>query len=155
MLSLNRDRSFLGILQTVLQDLHFSLKLFFSNPKFALVAVFTLGLGIAVNATVFSWIDRVLLHPYPGVDTHRLALIETVTLTRESVLLTLPGMVVGIAVAIVVLRFFGSMLVGVSPTDPLTFGAAAVFLIVVSLLASYLPARRALRIDPIVALRCP
>src|ERR1700756_170545 len=88
MLSLNKDRSFLHILQTVLQDLHFSLKLFFSNPKFALVAVFTLGLGIAVNATVFSWIDSVLLHPYPGVDTHRLALIETVTLSGEHLVTT-------------------------------------------------------------------
>jgi len=45
--------------------------------------------------------------------------------TRESVLLTLPGLVVAIAVAIVALRFFGSMLVGVSPTDPPTFAGAA------------------------------
>jgi predicted permease len=88
MLSLNRDRSILGILQTVLQDLRFALKLFFSNPKFALVAVFTLGLGIAVNATVFSWIDSVLLHPYPGVDTRGMALIETVTLSGEHLVST-------------------------------------------------------------------
>ena len=88
MLSLNRDRSILGILQTVLQDLRFALKLFFSNPKFTLVAVFTLGLGIAVNATVFSWIDSVLLHPYPGVDTRGMALIETVTLSGEHLVST-------------------------------------------------------------------
>lgn len=81
----------------------------------------------------------------------RLKVLQLVT--RESVLLTMPGLLVGIAVAIVAVRFFGSMLVGVSPTDPLTFAAAAVFLIAVSLLASYVPARRALRIDPIVALR--
>ena len=73
---------------------------------------------------------------------------------RESLLLTLPGLVVGFGTALVALRFAGSMLVGVSPTDPLTFAAAAVFLIAVALLASYLPARRALRIDPITALRC-
>jgi ABC-type antimicrobial peptide transport system permease subunit len=74
--------------------------------------------------------------------------------TRESVLLTLPGLALGIAGALVALRFFGSMLVGVSPTDPLTFLGASVFLIAVALLASYLPARRALLIDPMIALLC-
>jgi putative ABC transport system permease protein len=74
--------------------------------------------------------------------------------SRESVLLTLPGLLLGIAAALVALRFFRSMLVGVSPTDPLTFVGAALFLIGVALLASYLPARRALRIDPMIALRC-
>ena len=74
--------------------------------------------------------------------------------TRQSVLLTLPGLMLGIVAAVVALRFFRSMLVGVSPTDPLTFVGAAVFLIVVALLASYIPARRALQIDPMIALRC-
>lgn len=60
----NKDRSFVGFLQTVLQDLRFSYKLLTSNPKFMLVAILTLGLGMAVNATVFSWVDTVLLHPY-------------------------------------------------------------------------------------------
>jgi len=87
-----------------------------------------------------------------ALGASRLRVLQLVT--RESVLLTLPGLFVGIVVAIVTGRFFGSMLVGVSPTDPLTVAGAAVFLIAVSMLASYLPARRALRIDPIVALRC-
>jgi hypothetical protein len=84
------DRPFLpNILQTVLQDIRFSVRFFTSNPKFALVAAFTLALGIAVNATVFSWIDSVLLHPYPGVtDTRGLALIETVTLSGEHLVAT-------------------------------------------------------------------
>lgn len=77
------------ILQTLPQDIRFSVRFFTSNPKFALVAMFTLALGIAVNATVFSWIDSVLLHPYPGVtDTRGLALIETVTLSGEHLVAT-------------------------------------------------------------------
>lgn len=71
-------------LQTLYQDVRFSFKVSASNPKFTLVAVVTLALGIAVSATVFSWIDTVLLHPYSGVkDTQGLALIETVTLSGE------------------------------------------------------------------------
>ena len=85
----NRDRLFFRFLQTVMQDLRFSCKLLTANPKFTLVAILTLGVGIAVNATVFSWIDRVLLHPYPGVtDTRGLALIETVTLSGEHLVST-------------------------------------------------------------------
>ena len=70
--------------QAFWQDLRFSGKLFVSNPKLTLIAVITLALGIAVTATVFSWIDSVLLRPYPGVsDTHDLALLETVTVGGE------------------------------------------------------------------------
>ena len=87
-----------------------------------------------------------------ALGASRLKVVELVT--RESVLLTVPGLILGTVLAFVALRFFGSMLVGVRPTDPATFVAAAVFLIAVALLAAYLPARRALRIDPIAALRC-
>lgn len=76
-------------LQTLWQDIKFSLKISASNPKFTLVAILTLAFGIAVNATVFSWIDGVLLHPYPGVkDTSGLALIETVTPSGEHLVAT-------------------------------------------------------------------
>ena len=83
-----KDRLSPRFLRAVLQDLRFSFKLLSSNPKFALVTVFTLGVGIAVNATVFSWIDSVMLHPYPGVDTRELALIETMTLSGEHLVST-------------------------------------------------------------------
>jgi predicted permease len=73
---------------------------------------------------------------------------------RESLLLAIPGLLVGMAAALAAFRVFGGMLVGISPTDPLTFGGSAIFLIAVILLAGYLPARRAVRIDPMTALRC-
>jgi predicted permease len=69
---------------TFLKDVRFGLRILRRSPWFTAVAVLTLGLGIAVNTTVFSWIDSVLLHPFPGVgDPRELALIETVTPTGE------------------------------------------------------------------------
>src|SRR5215472_11965005 len=63
-----------------MQDIRFGLKMLKSNPGFTAVAVLSLALGIAVNSTVFSWIDAVLLHPLPGVPhVQDLALIETAT----------------------------------------------------------------------------
>jgi predicted permease len=69
---------------TVVNDVRFGVRILRRSPWFATVAIFMLGLGIAVNTTVFSWINSVLLHPFPGVgDAHELALIETVTPTGE------------------------------------------------------------------------
>src|SRR4051794_6475218 len=63
------------------------------------------------------------------------------------------GLAVGLAGALAATRVLGSLLFGVSATDPLTFAAVSAALITVLLLAAYLPARRATRVDPIVALR--
>jgi predicted permease len=63
------------------------------------------------------------------------------------------GTVAGLAGALVLTRFLSSMLFGVRPTDPATFLAAAVVLILVAVLASYIPARRAAKVDPMVPLR--
>jgi ABC-type antimicrobial peptide transport system permease subunit len=60
---------------------------------------------------------------------------------------------VGLAGALALSRAIGSLLFELSPTDPLTLGSMAVLLGAVALLASYLPARRATRVDPLIALR--
>jgi putative ABC transport system permease protein len=72
---------------------------------------------------------------------------------KNGMTLALIGVVVGLAGAWALTRFLTSLLVGVSPTDALTLAAVSFCLLVVALLACYAPARRATRVDPMVALR--
>ncbi len=72
---------------------------------------------------------------------------------RQALSLTFLGIVIGLAFAAAMTRLLGSMLFGVKPTDPATYIAVVALLGVVALAASYIPARRAMRVDPIVALR--
>jgi predicted permease len=67
--------------------------------------------------------------------------------------LTLIGIMIGVCLAFGLTRLISNFLFGVEPTDPATYGAVAVLLTVVALLACYIPARRAAKVDPMVALR--
>ena len=87
----------------------------------------------------------------------RMALGATPTSIRrlviaESAKLVLFGLAAGIPAALILTHFLSALLFGVTPTDPLTFIGVALLLMLVALAAAYLPARRAIRIDPMVSL---
>jgi ABC-type lipoprotein release transport system permease subunit len=64
------------------------------------------------------------------------------------------GVFVGVGASLALTRFMRSLLYAVGPNDPLTFAVIPLLFALVALAACYIPARRAMRVDPIVALRC-
>jgi putative ABC transport system permease protein len=88
----------------------------------------------------------------------RLALGATRTkilkmILRQGLELAIAGAALGLVGALIVSHLMAGLLYGVRPTDPLTFVGVAILLIGIALLACYLPARRAMRVDPMIALR--
>lgn len=73
---------------------------------------------------------------------------------RQGLILALVGSAVGIVTALILARLMTKLLYGVAPTDPVTFAGVAALLIAVALVACWVPARRATRIDPVSAMRC-
>jgi ABC-type antimicrobial peptide transport system permease subunit len=73
---------------------------------------------------------------------------------RETLWLALAGVALGIPAALVATRWVESQLFGLKPHDPLTITLVTLLLMAVMALAGYLPARKAARVDPLVALRC-
>jgi ABC-type antimicrobial peptide transport system permease subunit len=72
---------------------------------------------------------------------------------RETLMLTFTGLAIGIPCALAASRLVANLLYGVSPSDPATVAAVALILTSVAVLAGYIPARRAMQVDPMVALR--
>ncbi len=119
--------------------------------SFALVALLLSGVGLYA---VISYLI--------GQRTHEIGIRMALGAQQSKVLrqvlgeglkLAIIGAAIGLAAAFALTRLMTSLLYGVSPTDPLTFAAVAALLIIVALVACYIPARRAAAVDPIVALR--
>ena len=135
-----------------MHDARFALRQLAKAPGFTAVALLTLALGIGACTAIFSVTQRtgeigirMALGAQPG-DVLRLVFLQGGRL----VVLGLAG---GLAGAALLSRFLAALLFGVGAHDPLTFAAIALLLAGVAALACLLPALRATRVDPIVALR--
>jgi putative ABC transport system permease protein len=84
-----------------------------------------------------------------GADRRRILRL----VISEGMLLALAGVVAGLGLALALSRMMASLLYGLGPTDPVTYGAVAAALALVALAACALPAARAARVDPVIALR--
>jgi ABC-type lipoprotein release transport system permease subunit len=105
-------------------DFKHAVRMLVKRPAFTLVAVLTLALGIGANTALTTAMTSVV-----------------------------SGLLLGVAGAVASERVIRSFLFNVKPMDPIAFTTAAALLLLVALLASYLPARRATRVDPLLALR--
>jgi ABC-type antimicrobial peptide transport system permease subunit len=78
----------------------------------------------------------------------------TALIIRQSMAVVAIGLAAGLAAALSLTQFLASLLYGVEPADSWTLASVSLVLIGVALLATYLPARRAAKVDPMTALRC-
>ena len=119
---------------------------------FATVALILAAVGIygVISYSAFSRTHEIGVRMSLGASRADVLLL----IIRQGLSLAATGSAVGLVGALLVSRLMAGLLYGVKPTDPVTFTAVAVGLGLVAMLACYIPARRAMRIDPMRALRC-
>ena len=118
---------------------------------FAALALLLSAIGIfgVMSYTVSRRTQEMAIRMALGANAREVLLL----VLREGLGISLVGIAIGVVAALGLSRLMRDYVYGISATDPLTFAGAALLLVVVALLATYLPAQRATRVDPIVALR--
>jgi len=142
----------------VLDDVRYALRGFRKTPAFTAVALLTLTLAIGANTALFSLLNALALRDLLREIGIRIALAADpfrvmTEVVRDGLAVTLGGVVVGFAAALGTSVLVKSLLFGISNHDPVTLLAAPTSLIVITIAACLLPAARAARVDPILALR--
>ena len=129
------------------------------GPRFRtmLIAVFALLALVLASVGVFGLVSYTVAQRTREIGI-RVALGAAprqvlLPMLREGVALAFAGIALGLVGAFFAARALSAFLFGVAPADPLTFAAVAVVMLAVATLASYIPSRRALKVDPVVALR--
>jgi putative ABC transport system permease protein len=134
-------------------------KLTYATPEFGLTMIAPLG-GIALLLVIIG-VFSVMAYTV-ALQTHefgiRLALGAQqaqvlVMVIKRSLRLVSAGVAIGLVASYLLTRFIASQIWGIPARDPWTFGAVACAIVVVALAASYIPARRAAKVDPMMALR--
>jgi len=118
---------------------------------FGLLALFLACIGLygVMSYNIASRINEFGIRMALGAQTKDVLML----VIRSGMVLTLSGVVVGLAGSFALTRLMSGLLFGVAPTDPTTFITIPLLLICVALVACYIPARRATKVDPLVALR--
>jgi putative ABC transport system permease protein len=118
---------------------------------FALVSLLLAGMGL--YGVVAFWVARrtseIALRVAIGAEPGDVLWL----VMRRTVVLVSGGVAIGLVASMASARMLGGLLYGVTPADPTALMLATLFLVLVAMLAAYLPARRALHVDPVVALR--